>query len=118
MISKLILIAADLKHLDNANIPRNPSRDFIQVALGNAACFHVLMATVLQVQRFQGRPGGPCFWYHRGGAIAALNNDLSHRNLHITDEMIYTTGMLAFLDVGHLTFQAEADAIRGTDLES
>lgn len=57
------------------------------------------MATLLQVQRFQGRPGGACFWYHRGSAIAALNKALSSENGQITDVMFCTVGMLAYLEV-------------------
>ncbi|KIW11763.1 hypothetical protein PV08_09035 [Exophiala spinifera] len=56
------------------------------------------MATVLQVQRLQGRPGGDCFWYHRGGAIAALNKDLSDSKPQVTDAMFCAVGMLAYIE--------------------
>jgi hypothetical protein len=57
------------------------------------------MATVVQVQRFLGRPGGDCFWFYRGGAIAALNKALANVETHITDAMFLTVGMLAYIEV-------------------
>lgn len=67
--------------------------------LGNVACFHVLMATLLQYQRFQGAQGGACFWYHRGAAITALNEELSIQHAHITDTMFLTVCMLLYVEV-------------------
>jgi hypothetical protein len=57
------------------------------------------MATVVQVQRSLGRPGGDCFWFYRGGAIAALNKALVNVETHITDAMFLTVGMLAYIEV-------------------
>jgi hypothetical protein len=57
------------------------------------------MATVVQVQRFLDRPGGDCFWFYRGGAIAALNKALANAETHITDAMFCAVAMLAYIEV-------------------
>ncbi|KAK5045751.1 hypothetical protein LTR84_008843 [Exophiala bonariae] len=97
--SQPMLMNTDLNDLNNKNLAKNPNRDFIPIALSSAACFHVLMATVLQVQRAQGRPADNCFWYHRGGAIASLNKDLLGAESLITDAMFCAVGMLAYVEV-------------------
>jgi len=97
--SQSLLNNTDLNDLNNKNVAQNPNRDFIPIALSSAACFHVLMATVLQVQRFQGRPASDYFWYHRGGAIASLNKDLLGAQSQITDAMFCAVGMLAYIEV-------------------
>lgn len=91
----------DLSDLNTKSLSHNPNTDFIPIIMTNAGCCHVLLATVLQYQRFQGALAGPCFWYHRGAAIAALNRELSQQNTEITDTMIYTVGMLLYLEVGN-----------------
>ena len=57
------------------------------------------MATILQVQLFQGRPGGADFWMHRGAAIAGLNKELSKQKAQVSDVMFCTVGMLAYVEV-------------------
>jgi hypothetical protein len=60
------------------------------------------MATLLQFQRFQGAPGGACFWYHRGAAITALNQELQNQDAKITDTMFFTVVMLLYVEVLHI----------------
>jgi hypothetical protein len=90
---------SDLEDLNNKSLSKNPNTDFIPIALSNGACFHVLMATLLQYQRFQGAQGGACFWYHRGAAITALNQELASEDAQITDTMFFTVVMLLYVEV-------------------
>jgi hypothetical protein len=69
------------------------------MALSNPACFHALMAAVLQVQRSRGRPHSEFFWYHRGATIVTLTQNLSGPNSQITDAMLCAVGMLAYTEV-------------------
>ncbi|KAN0091817.1 hypothetical protein V8E51_017664 [Hyaloscypha variabilis] len=92
------LITFYLDEFDNKSVSQDPKRNFISIALRDGACFHTLMATLLQFQRFQGRPDGACFWYHRGGAIAALNQKLLNQHAQITDTMFFAVGMLLYVE--------------------
>lgn len=71
---------------------------FLSLALGNAACFLMLMTALVQTQHLQGARGEPSFWNYPGTAMTALKDHLLN-NPNITEEIIYAVSMLTYIDV-------------------
>jgi hypothetical protein len=88
-----------LSDLNNKDIARNSERDFAIVALRDTPSFLMLLTTMIQIQFYQGGLNADRFWHYRSTAISKLNDCLSDTSDNITDEMIFTVGMLAYVDV-------------------
>jgi len=93
----------DMKELDNNTLRLNPEADYVPVALGDPACFHMTLATVAQFRALHAKSSNPNslqeYWYHRGRAMELLNLELTTLESGVTDAMICTVGLLAYTDV-------------------
>lgn len=73
-------------------------REFLTIALDNSACFLMLMTTLVQFRHLQGVRCEKTFWSYRGAAMSELKTQLSSAN-SLTDQLICTISMLAYIDV-------------------
>jgi hypothetical protein len=102
-----------MKELDNNTLTVDPESDFVPIALSDAACFEMTMATVAQVQeRRNKQTGSKEFWLHRGRALSLLNKSLSELDHGITDAIICTVGMLAYTDVRSISISLVNISVR------
>lgn len=91
-------IHLDMTELNTQGAINKYEREFLNIALGNSACFLMLMTTLVQFQQSQGVSCDRQFWAYRGAAMAALNTQLSDGSSSM-DQLICTISMLAYIDV-------------------
>ena len=89
-----------MNEVRSSAVATDPERDSVLLALADPAYFHITMAItaqlwhtrVPQVDLYK-------YWYHRGKAIETLNRSFSLSTNCVTDAMICTVAMLAYIDV-------------------
>jgi len=96
--NSLAPLTLDMTELNSQGAINRYEREFLTIALDDSACFLMLMTTLVQFRHLQGVPCEKEFWSYRGAAMSALQAQVATAT-SLTDQMICTISMLAYIDV-------------------